>query len=213
MAFMHKLMGNAMTLVTRCFRIRPLLAFVGLMLSTGTVWAHPGHLTEGFADGLAHPFLGYDHWLTMLAVGLWAVQRRESGDVRALWQLPLVFVCSVALAGMLGVAGPVPATVELGLAVSLLAVGGLLAFAVKLPGLAAPGICAALGLLQGYVHAAEMPQGSAAMTCALGFIVATVLLHGGGLFLALSARALSAHWTLRATGGGLVMLGVHSVFV
>ena len=45
------------------------LASIVLLTSCGTALAHPGHLhAEGFGAGFAHPFIGLDHLLAMLAV-------------------------------------------------------------------------------------------------------------------------------------------------
>ncbi len=53
----------------------------------------------GFAEGFLHPFLGIDHLLAMLAVGLWAAQLGGA----ALWRVPVAFVAFMAasLAAML----------------------------------------------------------------------------------------------------------------
>ncbi|MFZ3176202.1 MAG: HupE/UreJ family protein, partial [Thiobacillus sp.] len=48
------------------------LALATLCLFAGTASAHTGgHTATDFAGGLAHPLLGLDHLLAMIAVGLW----------------------------------------------------------------------------------------------------------------------------------------------
>ena len=50
-------------------------------------FAHTGHGEHGFADGFRHPFLGIDHLLAMLLVGVWSVL-----NARKVWLAPAVFV-------------------------------------------------------------------------------------------------------------------------
>src|SRR5262249_24428268 len=63
--------------------------------------AHTGHGLEGFAAGLAHPLLGVDHLLAMIAVGAWSAQ--QGG--RAVWLLPSAFVGVMATGGAIGLTG------------------------------------------------------------------------------------------------------------
>ena len=74
-----------------------------------------GHgATGGFLSGLAHPVLGWDHVIAMVAVGLWGAFL----GVPALWLLPIVFPLVMALGAGLGILGvPLPA-VEAGIAAS-----------------------------------------------------------------------------------------------
>ena len=57
--------------------------------------------SNGFVHGFSHPLGGIDHVLAMVAVGLFAA--RLGG--RALWLLPSMFVCMMALAGIAGMHG------------------------------------------------------------------------------------------------------------
>ena len=60
-------------------------------------YAHPGHAMAG----LVHPFLGIDHLLAMVAVGVWASQLGG----RARWMLPAIFVAIMGLSGSIQVLG------------------------------------------------------------------------------------------------------------
>ena len=56
---------------------RPLL-FLTLTLAAVPAYAHPGlHFGVGFLSGFTHPFLGVDHLLAMVMVGLWAAQQQS----------------------------------------------------------------------------------------------------------------------------------------
>ncbi|AXQ31604.1 hypothetical protein D0B54_02035 [Solimonas sp. K1W22B-7] len=71
--------------------------------------AHPGHAGLALRDGFLHPWLGLDHLLAMLAVGLWARQLQgpaDAGDRLGSWISPLLlpafFVAAVGV-GAVGV--------------------------------------------------------------------------------------------------------------
>ena len=83
--------------------------------------AHPGIAghTHGFAYGFAHPFSGIDHVLAMVAVGLFAAHLGG----RALWLVPLSFVSVMALAGVAGMSGAAVPFTEIGIALSVVALG------------------------------------------------------------------------------------------
>jgi urease accessory protein len=73
-----------------------------------------GEAEAGWNAGFSHPFLGLDHVLAMLAVGLWAAQIGRP----ALWLLPLAFPLAMAFGGLLSAYGmPLP-LVEAGIAAS-----------------------------------------------------------------------------------------------
>ena len=73
------------------------LIAVSLLLAPGAVLAHPGDHAGGLAHGFAHPFLGLDHLLAMVIVGVWAARA-----ARRIWLLPTVFVSFMAAGAALG---------------------------------------------------------------------------------------------------------------
>src|SRR3954447_22713570 len=90
--------------------------------------AHVGdHSHMGFAEGLLHPFSGLDHVLAMVAVGLWASQLGG----RALWVLPLTFSVVMALGAAFGVSGVALPWIEIGIAGSVMVLGGAVALALR----------------------------------------------------------------------------------
>jgi hypothetical protein len=102
------------------------LALMALTYS-GASLAHPGH-ADGAMAGLMHPLTGADHILAILAVGLWGAQLGG----RAQWILPASFVCLLAAGGALGMSGIALPMVEAGILASVLLLGLLIGFAVKL---------------------------------------------------------------------------------
>jgi urease accessory protein len=176
------------------------IAFATLCLFAGTASAHTGiHAVTGFTSGLTHPLSGLDHLLAMIAIGLWAAQ--QGG--RALWAVPAAFVSAMVLGGGLAMAGlPLP-HVETGIAASVLVLGLLIATQRKwavTPGMA---IAAGFALFHGYAHGLEMPQAASPALYALGFVLATVFLHGVGI-----AGSRIGRGAIQAAGVGIAASGL-----
>lgn len=183
------------------------LALLAFALVPSLAQAHPGHAGHditGIGWGLAHPFTGLDHLLAMVAVGLWAVQLRG----RALWALPLTFVGAMSLGGALGMAGVAMPAVEPFLLISVLALGALIAFAVRLPLLAAMGVVALSALFHGQAHGTEMPAGANGWLTAGGFVLATTLLHTAGVVGGLGLQRLAESRALRVAGAAIFAAAV-----
>lgn len=156
--------------------LRKTLFALALFLSPAVAFAHAGHDHAGVLAGLAHPVFGLDHLLAMLAVGLWAAQ--QSGAAR--WALPLTFVASMLLGGLLGFAGVQIPLMETGIAASVLAFGVLVAVAVRLPMIVSLGLTALFALTHGVAHGLELPSLASPWGYAAGFVVATATLHACG---------------------------------
>ena len=105
--------------------LRSPLPWLILLLASPEAFAHS---TEGFAggfmSGLMHPVLGPDHVIAMVAVGLWGAFLGRP----AIWLLPIVFPMVMAVGGAMGVIGiPIP-FVEVGIAVSAIVLGLMVAY-------------------------------------------------------------------------------------
>lgn len=151
---------------------------IAFSLFADTAFAHTGvHTGSGFAGGLAHPMLGLDHLLAMIAIGLWAAQ--QGG--RALWAVPATFVSVMVLGGLLAWSGWGLPHIETGIALSVLVLGLLIAFQRSWNVLAGMAIAAVFALFHGYAHGLEMPQTASPLLFASGFVLATGLLHGVGI--------------------------------
>jgi urease accessory protein len=178
-------------------------AVLALMLLSSPALAHPGH-GGGLLAGLGHPYSGLDHALAMLAVGLWAAQQRERA---AIWKIPLAFVASMVVGGVLGLAGFALPQLETGIAASVLILGLLVAFSLRLPTQAGMAIVALFALLHGYAHGTEIPVGAGLSGFAAGFVLATASLHGIGMALGWVARH-RADVALRLGGASVALAGV-----
>lgn len=165
----------------------------------------PGTHGAGFGHGFAHPFGGLDHLLAMVAVGLWAALRGG----RLLWGLPAAFLAAMAAGGLLGLAGAPLVLVEPGIAASVLVLGLALALSFRPPAALGLAIVGLSGLLHGYAHGAEIPAAAAPVPYALGFLLATALLHGLGIGALLAAmRTRLGMPALRLTGAAVAASGL-----
>ncbi|MEY3760591.1 MAG: hypothetical protein RIR39_2082 [Pseudomonadota bacterium] len=174
------------------------------VLITTTVQAHTltAEATSGLA-GLMHPFLGLDHLLAMLAVGLWAAQQGGS----RLWQLPTAFLSMILFGALLGQTGFSLPLIEAGISSSLLLLGLMLMFAIRMaimPSLLMVGLFA---VFHGYAHGAEIPQTVVLIDYAAGFMLASAALHGLGIGLGLLARGGQSEKLLRMSGIAIGLTG------
>jgi urease accessory protein len=156
-----------------------------LLLVPSLASAHtlPG-TSHGFQDGFMHPLTGWDHLLAMFAVGLWAAQQRG----RAMWQIPLAFVSVMVLGGILGVAGASMPGWELAIAISVLALGGLVATKTSFAPSLGMFVVGAFAIFHGYAHGHEMPSSASALSFSAGFVISTVTLHALGIAAGLGLR-------------------------
>ena len=163
-------------------KLNSALAFAAATLAATTVstaaLAHTGvGTTAGFTAGFSHPIGGLDHILAMVGVGLFVWMLKG----RALWLVPAAFVAMMAVGGILGVFQvPVP-MVELGIALSIVVIGGLVALGKSIPVAAAMAIVGVFAIFHGHSHGTEMPETMSGLSYGLGFMAATALLHAAGI--------------------------------
>jgi urease accessory protein len=154
-----------------------LLIFV-LCLTPGAALAHTGiGSSSGFMHGFMHPLRGLDHQLAMLLVGIFAYQLGG----RALWRVPLTFVTVMAFGGFLGVMGVQIPFVEVGIALSVIVLGAIVALNVKASVAVALGVVGLFAIVHGHSHGSEMPLDSSGFEYGFGFMMATALLHTVGI--------------------------------
>jgi urease accessory protein len=157
-----------------------------------------------FTSGFTHPWTGLDHMLAMVAVGLWA----GLNGGRALWAWPAAFVSVMLAGGILGIAGvPIP-FVESGILASVVALGLLVLAAARLPVAAGAVLVAVFALLHGHAHGAELSNGTAAVTYAAGFAIATAVLHAIGLGIVAVTRSNTGRMAVRGAGALVAAAGV-----
>lgn len=152
----------------------------GLMAVPSCAFAHSGAgQTSGILHGFAHPLSGLDHLLAMVMVGTFAFQLGG----RAIWLVPTTFVLVMALGGILGVFGVGLPFVELGIALSVVVLGCIVASRTRASTALSMGLVGLFAIFHGHAHGMEMPEGSVALSYAAGFMMATALLHALGIAL------------------------------
>jgi urease accessory protein len=127
----------------------------------------------GFVAGFSHPLYGPDHLLAMVAVGLWGAFLGRP----LIYILPVVFPSVMAGGAVLGMAAFELPPIELGIALSVLLLGLLIAGAKMLPVWAATTIVAFFAIFHGFAHGQELPEAADAVGYSAGFVLSTGLLH------------------------------------
>ena len=184
------------------------LAVLALCLAPTAAVAHVGvGSTSGFVHGFMHPMSGLDHQLALILVGLFAYQLGG----RALWLVPLTFVSVMALGGFLGVMGvPIP-FVEVGIALSVVLLGAIVAIGVRAPLAVAMGAVGLFAIFHGHAHGSEMPLDASGLEYGVGFMLATAVLHavgiGIGFLIGMSSKTFGNN-VYRIAGGLASVAGV-----
>jgi urease accessory protein len=189
-----------------CGRIRSAVLTILLLLAASPALAHVGEegLTGGFLSGFTHPILGWDHVIAMVAVGLWGAYL----GAPAIWALPITFPMVMAFGGVLGIAGvPLPA-VEAGIAASAIVLGLLVAVAARPPLWIAALVVGIFAIFHGHAHGTELPEAANALAYAVGFVIATGLLHLTGIAIGLLVRWPAGSIAVRAGGGVIAAIGL-----
>jgi urease accessory protein len=175
---------------------------IALMATPAT--AHTGDAAAGFVGGFAHPFMGPDHVVAMLAVGLWGAFL----GAPAIYILPIVFPLVMAAGGVAGILGmPLPGT-EIGIASSAIVLGLMVALAARPPIWIAAILVGVFAIFHGHAHGAELPAGAAAVAYSAGFVIATGLLHLVGIAFGLLTRWPAGTWAVRTAGVAIAGVGV-----
>lgn len=185
--------------------MRALLALALVLIPTAA-FAHTGlGETAGLLHGFLHPIGGLDHVLAMVAVGIFAYVLGG----RALWLVPLSFVGMMVVGFGLGVAGTEVPFVELGIALSSVVIGGAAALGRPMPVAAAMSLVGVFAVFHGHAHGAEMPVGALGFEYALGFLIATALLHVVGILAAMGVAKFVGKYgkPVAQIAGGLFALG------
>ena len=115
----------------------------------------------------------------------------------------------MAFGGFLGLLGfPLPGT-EIGIAVSALLLGLVVAFEARPPLWVAAGLVGLFGVFHGYAHGTELPPGENALLYSVGFVIATGCLHGVGIGIGLVHRWNAGRHALRLAGAAVALAGAY----
>ncbi|MGF6177321.1 HupE/UreJ family protein [Ensifer sp. 4252] len=180
------------------------LTAASLLLSPPAFAHDAAGVAGGGASGFMHPLLGWDHIAAMVAVGIWGAFL----GAPAIWVLPVVFPMVMAFGGALGIVGvPLPG-VELGIALSAIVLGLMVALAARPPIWVAALFVGAFAIFHGHAHGTELPAAADGVAFAGGFVLATGLLHLSGIALGLLTKWDFGRLAIRALGGGIAAAGV-----
>ncbi|MBX3673003.1 MAG: HupE/UreJ family protein [Burkholderiales bacterium] len=176
-----------------------------LLLVALPAWAHEGGgQAAGFLSGMLHPISGLDHVLAMVAVGLWGAQL----GAPAIWLLPVAFPLVMAFGGFLGLMGvPVPG-VEIGIALSAVLLGVMVATQSRPPLGVAIALVGFFAVFHGHAHGTELPVGASGLLYSVGFVIVTGLLHATGIAVGLVHRWERGRLALRGAGAAVTAAGV-----
>jgi len=187
-------------LLVACLAMPTLLA-----LAATPALAHTGEgMVGGFLGGVSHPLFGPDHLVAMVAVGMWGAFL----GAPAIWLLPVVFPLVMAFGGVLGILGlPMPG-VEIGIAISAIVLGAMVALAARPPLAFAAIIVGAFAIFHGHAHGAELPENASAIAYSLGFVLATGALHLTGIAIGLLVAWPSGRVVVRLAGAAIALSGL-----
>jgi urease accessory protein len=157
-----------------------------LMMWAGSAYAHPGHFNDmvGFFAGFSHPFSGVDHLLSMFAIGLLAGQRGG----KAIMFVPLICLSAMAVACAAAISGLVISFSEMGILLTLVVSGLLLACRVKLSLPLLLPLVGMFSLCHGYAHGIEMPLNAKGVEYGMGLVAGSSLLLLAGMLISFNGR-------------------------
>ena len=180
---------------------------LGIILSASPACAHAlGGVMGGFGSGFGHPLAGFDHFLAMLAVGLWGAQMGG----RSIWTLPATFPLIMCIGGIFGMLGIGPGDyIETGIALSLIVLGGAIAARWIAPEWAALAIVAVFAFFHGYPHGQEAPRAVDPAAYTVGFVVSTGLIHLLGIGVGFGLGRFYEGYVVRALGLAIAASGVY----
>jgi len=157
----------------------------------------------GLLTGLQHPWSGLDHILAMVAVGLWGAILGSP----AIWVLPIAFPMMMSFGAMMGLLGiPLPG-VEIGIAVSSIALGLMVSLDVRAKLSIAAALVGFFAIFHGHAHGTELPAGQSGLLYSMGFVVGTGCLHGVGILIGLIDAYPAGKTVLRVAGAFIAIMG------
>lgn len=166
----------------------------------------------GILSGFLHPILGLDHLLAMVAVGFMSAQMGG----RAIWTVPVAFIGTMLLGGILGILGVPAPFVEYGITGSVLILGLAILADRGLPEWLAILLVAIFAFFHGHAHGTELPELSSTVGLIIsyvaGFLIATAGLHVIGALIGIMAgRNKNGKMIMRASGAIIALIGVYLV--
>jgi len=182
------------------------LAFIFICFTPLLAQAHMyGSNTNGFFSGFLHPISGLDHFLAMFSVGLWGALIGG----RSVWTLPVTFPLVMVIGGILGILGvPIPG-VEIGIALSIIVLGLGITLNWKASEWIVLALISIFAIFHGHAHGTELPNAVNPSDYALGFVIATGLIHILGIAVGIISLKLFSQKLIRGLGALVILGGVY----
>lgn len=194
-----------------CMKKLLLFTFVfGICALPESSFAHSSEgISGGIVGGFMHPIGGLDHITAMVAVGILGAFLGSN----AKWILPVVFPLVMVVGGVMGILNLPFGYLETGIALSSVILGGMIAWGYKKIPLWIAGIAVSIfAVFHGYAHGAEMGENTQALAYAIGFVIATGLLHLAGILFGEIQKIPYGTHILRASGGIIALAGFGFLF-
>lgn len=183
------------------------LLFLVIVSALLLPFAASAHLIggNGLASGVTHPLSGLDHLLAMVAVGI--ISTQIGG--KAIWKLPVTFITFMLIGGTLAIVGIHLPGVQQVIALSVLALGVMIAVSKKMPIEWAIACVALFAVFHGHSHGEEMPLIAHPVIYAMGFVLSTAVLHITGVLIGhYAAKNRIAFTALRYAGAVMGLAGI-----
>lgn len=184
------------------------LAFISLVWSE-LAEAHPAlNHVDNFAQGMIHPFTGWDHITAMIALGIWVAQRR----IRYPWILLLSFAIGMVQARFAAMGAFYGSFLETVLTTSIIFFGLIISGLIQLPATISFGILCIAMFFHGQLHGIEVPGKGVFEPYIFGVCLGTFMLFLGGVAAGVCARDSAIPQTLRKFGYGVLLVGIFRLF-
>jgi urease accessory protein len=169
-----------------------------------TLFFHTNISNGLYVDGFMHPISGIDHLLAMISVGIVSTLLLR----KHIYLLPLAFVSSMLVGGVIGYMQLPYYFTELIICISVLVLGVCI---YKVSHNSNPYliyfITILFGSAHGYAHGIEMPYAAQPIHYFLGFGTATILIHVIGIFIGLFFESSDGVLTKRVVGSSIALTG------
>lgn len=190
----------------------PIVMILSIIMMPSLAFAqeHAHGIGGGFMAGISHPVLGLDHLLAMVSVGVVSAQVAAHKFKHALWSVPACFVVVMAFGGALGMVGFGLTAIELGIVLSVIVLGLVIAGGGKINAVTLFASVSIFAVFHGYAHGLEIPELADSGAYIAGFMFGTAGLHLLGVAIGHGADKIpDGAALLRYTGAIVSGMGFH----
>lgn len=190
---------------------------IGLLSAASPAAAHhalsgklPANFFEGFMSGLAHPIIGIDHFVFVVAIGLLCARQPNKFRIPAAFVLAAMSGTGIHLLGL-----DLPGA-EIVISASVIAIGAMLVVAKTTNGIVIAGLGAIAGLFHGYAYGESIV--GAQMSPLVAYLVGFSLIqYGVAIAALLICEVVSQKFASQVSGvmrlAGLVICSTGVVFL